>query len=154
MQFLNGKLLFSASDLVNFLGCRHSIYLDLRDLAKPVQIPPRDAATVLIFEKGLEHERRYLASLKEQGTAVVEIPSEGFDVPERTYARLFAASLRRTHGIARDADDAVLLAEEVQRLDGLFGEADNSAWGEHESPRAISLAAGEFYFGGLQAPPV
>jgi hypothetical protein len=24
VQFLDGKLLFSASDLVNFLGCRHA----------------------------------------------------------------------------------------------------------------------------------
>jgi hypothetical protein len=52
MQFLDGKLLFSASDLVNFLGCKHATYLDLRNLADEVAIPERDAATVLIFEKG------------------------------------------------------------------------------------------------------
>ena len=46
--------------------------------------------------------------------------SEGAD------AWLFAANLRRPHDIARDANDAVLFAEQVQRLDGLFGEADNS----------------------------
>ena len=67
MQILDGNLLLSASDLVNFLGCRHATYLDLRDLTDPLEIFERDAATVLIFEKGLEHERRYLASLKEQG---------------------------------------------------------------------------------------
>ena len=53
MQFLDGKLLFSASDLVNFLGCKHATYLDIRNLADEVAIPERDAATVLIFEKGL-----------------------------------------------------------------------------------------------------
>jgi hypothetical protein len=53
MQFRDGKLLFSASDLVNFLGCRHATYLDLRNLADQVAIPERDAATVLIFEKGM-----------------------------------------------------------------------------------------------------
>ena len=70
MQFLDGKLLLSASDLVNFLGCRHATYLDLRDLTDPVEIPERDAATVLIFEKGLEHEKRYLTVLKARGVAV------------------------------------------------------------------------------------
>ena len=41
--------------------------------------------------------------------------------------RLLAADLRRPHRIAGDADDAVLLAEQVQRLDGLFGEANDPA---------------------------
>jgi uncharacterized protein len=84
VQILAGNLLLSASDLVNFLACRHASYLDLRDLTDPVEIPEHDAATVLIFEKGLEHERRYLASVKARGLSVVEVPGEGFDLPERT----------------------------------------------------------------------
>jgi predicted RecB family nuclease len=84
MQILAGRLLLSAADLVNFLGCRHATYLDLRDLTEPVKIPERDAATVLIFEKGVDHEKRHLASLKARGFAVVEVPSEGFDLAERT----------------------------------------------------------------------
>jgi hypothetical protein len=47
------------------------------------------------------------------------------------HAWLFAASLWWTHDIAGDPYDAILLAEQVQRLDGLFSEADNSAWREH-----------------------
>ena len=84
MQFLDGKLLLSASDLVNFLGCRHATYLDLRNLTDEVVIPETGAATVLIFQKGIEHEKRYLATLKARGLPVVEITAEGFDVPERT----------------------------------------------------------------------
>jgi len=84
MQILAGRLLLSATDLVNFLGCRHATYLDLRDLTDPVEVPERDAATVLIFEKGIEHERRHLASLKARGLNVVEVPGEGFDLAERT----------------------------------------------------------------------
>jgi uncharacterized protein len=84
MQILDGNLLFSATDLVNFLGCKHATYLDLGDLTDSVEIFQRDAATDLIFEKGLEHERRYLALLKGQGFVVVEMPGEGFDLPERT----------------------------------------------------------------------
>jgi predicted RecB family nuclease len=84
MQILVGRLLLSATDLVNFLGCRHATYLDLRDLTDPVEIPTRDAATVLIFEKGIEHEKRHLASLRARGLNVVEVPGEGFDLAERT----------------------------------------------------------------------
>jgi predicted RecB family nuclease len=84
MQILDGRLLLSASDLVNFLGCRHATYLDLRDLTNPEELPAHDAATVLIFEKGIEHEKRHLASLKARGLCVVEVPGEGFDIAERT----------------------------------------------------------------------
>jgi predicted RecB family nuclease len=83
VQFLDGKLLFSASDLVNFLGCRHATYLDLRDLMDPAELAERDPATVLIFQKGIEHEKRYLAALKARGSTVIEIPTEGFDLHER-----------------------------------------------------------------------
>jgi predicted RecB family nuclease len=84
MQILAGHLLLSASDLVNFLGCRHATYLDLRELTDHVEIPERNAATVLIFEKGIEHEQRHLALLKARGFTVVEIAREGFDLAERT----------------------------------------------------------------------
>jgi hypothetical protein len=39
---------------------------------------------------------------------------------EGAHKRLFGASLQRAHDIAGDPEDAVLLAEQVQRLDGLF----------------------------------
>jgi hypothetical protein len=51
-------------------------------------------------------------------------------------ARLLTASLRRAHNIAGDPDDAVLLAEQIQRFDGLFGKADNSSRRKHRTPRA------------------
>jgi predicted RecB family nuclease len=84
MQILAGKLLLSATDLVNFLGCKHASFLDLRDLTNPVEMPGRDAATILIFEKGIEHEKRNLASLQARGVDVVEVPGEGFELAERT----------------------------------------------------------------------
>ena len=40
---------------------------------------------------------------------------------------LLAPDLRRPHRIAGDADDAVLLAEQVQGLHSFLGEADNAA---------------------------
>ena len=44
---------------------------------------------------------------------------------EGAHPRLLAARLRWAHDIAGGADDAVLLAEQIQRFAGLFGEADN-----------------------------
>ena len=36
MRKVNGATLYSASDLVNFLGCAHATMLDLRQLIAPV----------------------------------------------------------------------------------------------------------------------
>ena len=83
MQILAGHLLLSATDLVNFLGCRHSTYLDLRDLTDPVKISQPDAATILVFEKGIEHEQRHLTSLKARGLNVVMASREGGDITQR-----------------------------------------------------------------------
>ena len=41
-------------------------------------------------------------------------------------ARLFAPHTRRPHRIAGDADNAVVLAEEIERLHGFFGQTDDS----------------------------
>jgi uncharacterized protein len=83
MQIFDGRLLLSATDLVNFLGCRHATFLDLQDLIDPAELPQPDAATALIFEKGLDHEKRHLAWLKAQGFTVIDIAPKGFDLPER-----------------------------------------------------------------------
>src|SRR3981189_82065 len=54
--------------------------------------------------------------------------------------RLLAPRLRRAHDIAGNSDDAVLLAEQVQGLDGLLGQTDDPARREHReassAPRA------------------
>src|SRR5260221_10782575 len=71
-----GSLLFSASDLVNFLGCEHATFLDLRQLVTPIELPPSDEQAALLQEKGLEHERAYLERLKAQGQSVVELDGE------------------------------------------------------------------------------
>src|ERR1700676_2837443 len=46
---------------------------------------------------------------------------------ERRNPRLLAPHLRRATPLARDPDDPVLLAEQIQRLDGFLGEADDPA---------------------------
>src|SRR6202022_3508716 len=46
---------------------------------------------------------------------------------KRGHPRLLASDLRRPHRVAGDADDPVLLAEQIQRLDGFFGETHDPA---------------------------
>jgi uncharacterized protein len=75
-QHPDGRL-YSASDLVNFLGCGHATVLDVRQLTEPVAFPPDSAQTVLLQEKGIEHERAFLAQLRAEGRNVIEIASEG-----------------------------------------------------------------------------
>jgi len=42
MRFHKQQLVFSATDLVNFLGCRHATFLDRRQLDEPVLLPDED----------------------------------------------------------------------------------------------------------------
>jgi hypothetical protein len=51
---------------------------------------------------------------------------------EGRHLRLLAARARRPHGEAGDADDALLLADRVENLGRLFGQADDTARAGHE----------------------
>ncbi|MFV3073153.1 TM0106 family RecB-like putative nuclease [Niveispirillum fermenti] len=72
-----GRTIFSASDLVNFMGCSHATVLDSRNLVTPTTFAPDDETAVLLQEKGIEHERTYLQRLRDEGRTVVEIPADG-----------------------------------------------------------------------------
>jgi uncharacterized protein len=65
--------LFSATDLLNFMGCQHSIALDLRRLTTPVAVPLADPMADLLARKGIEHERTYLETLRRSGRRVVDL---------------------------------------------------------------------------------
>ena len=77
MRIHNGGLIFSATDLVNFLGCRHATYLDRRNLDEPMPLGEDDPLLALLQVKGIAHERRYLEKLKAEGHEVVEIAGRG-----------------------------------------------------------------------------
>ncbi|MBF0584152.1 MAG: TM0106 family RecB-like putative nuclease [Magnetococcales bacterium] len=70
-------ILYAASDLNGFLGCRHSTFLDLKDLVEPLPRAQDDAQAKLIQDRGLEHEAEYLLSLKKAGLSVVEVTEDG-----------------------------------------------------------------------------
>src|SRR5215475_1067260 len=75
MQADGSGVLYSAKDLINFLGCQHSTALDLDVAARVLHAPEEteDAYLQLLKEKGNAHERAYLDKLKAEGKCVREI---------------------------------------------------------------------------------
>src|SRR3546814_17417702 len=86
MQKRDEATLFSASDLVNFMGCTHATVLDIRQLDHPVEVGADDEQTQLLQEKGMEHERAYLERLRAEGRSITEIDGDDDidDKAERT----------------------------------------------------------------------
>jgi uncharacterized protein len=79
----SGRILFSATDLNAWLGCRHATFLDLRALnggEKPEE--GGDAQLALVAQKGIEHEERYVEFLRASGKNVVAIETRG-NLPQR-----------------------------------------------------------------------
>lgn len=72
----DGQLLFSASDLVNFLGCPHASALDLANLDNPQSFEPDDEETQLLQRLGIAHEQAYLERLRSEGRSIAEIPAD------------------------------------------------------------------------------
>ena len=76
MQILDDKLVLSASDLNNFLACRHLTTLDLARARGEMTLEAEAGADAeLLARKGDEYERKYLESLIAEGREVVEIAS-------------------------------------------------------------------------------
>jgi uncharacterized protein len=93
MQSAANGLLLSASDLINYLECRHLTYLDMEVALGRMDLEATRAdATALIARKGDEHEQSYLAHLLAEGREVVEIDSEpGLDGLHRAAQRTVEA---------------------------------------------------------------
>jgi uncharacterized protein len=77
VRYYKQQLVFSASDLVTFVGCRHATVLDRRQLDAPVPVAEDDEYLKLLQEKGLEHERNLRDQLSAEGRQVLEIAQEG-----------------------------------------------------------------------------
>lgn len=91
MKLEDSELILSASDLVNFLGCKHLTELDRAE--KLVEIDPPDfydPAQAILQEKGRLHEEAYELSLKDQkkstykltehsNAATLKAMKEGYD---------------------------------------------------------------------------
>ena len=74
MQRVDGRLVYSATDLVGYLECRHLATLERASawghLTRPVR---EDKVLDRIAQRGIEHEQSFLESLRSEGLAVAEI---------------------------------------------------------------------------------
>lgn len=91
MQKIQNQIVYSASDLVNFLECEHLTSLDLRNLNEELAKTEDSDEAKLIQAKGIEHEKRYLAKLKDTYQTVIEIEGKGSDkIPDKVAATIKA----------------------------------------------------------------
>src|SRR5687768_5362955 len=82
MQLIDGKPVFSATDLVGYLACEHLTALEQAAMARLHSRPNRDDRELdIIRRRGFQHEARYLEELRAEGRTVVTI--ERHDEEER-----------------------------------------------------------------------
>lgn len=78
MQVIDGRLVYSATDLVGFLECTHLANLERAavegHLARPMRADPM---LDRIAQRGQQHEARFLEERSAEGVTVIEIPSDG-----------------------------------------------------------------------------
>ncbi|HJR02876.1 MAG TPA: TM0106 family RecB-like putative nuclease [Methylomirabilota bacterium] len=115
MQKRDDRLLFSPSDLGNFLACEHLTQLDLGLALRAGRRPSyENAYAELLRTKGQEHEQAFLETLRAAGRGVVEV--------RLNTARDFEDGTRRTADAMRAGADYVYQA--VFLSEGWRGIAD------------------------------
>lgn len=78
MKFIDGRPVYSATDLVGFLACEHLTNLERAALQGLVKRPMRvDAELDRIAKRGTQHEQRFLGDLRAEGLSITEIQPDG-----------------------------------------------------------------------------
>lgn len=94
MRIVDSRLRIAASDVANFIACRHLTLLDLAAANQLVSAPILDdVGARALEERGLEHEREILEGFRGRGWTV-EDPRTG-DPDRRREADATAAAMRR-----------------------------------------------------------
>src|SRR5580692_10682746 len=95
MQRISGRLIYSATDLNNYLECKRLTELDaLVANAKLVRPPDEDEQAELIRRKGEEHEQRFLEAMRARygdRVACIARPEPGLEALEDAERRTLAA---------------------------------------------------------------
>src|SRR2546423_14467863 len=100
MQFLDGRLIVSPSDLTGFLECEHLTQQELSAARGEIARPERDDPMLdMLSRRGLEHEGKHLAGFKAKGLKIVEFP-----FPEGTIANLEKAHSETVTAMQAGAD--------------------------------------------------
>ena len=90
MRQVDERLVLSPTDLTKHLACAHLTTLDLAAARGELDRPDAadDEALQLIFRKGLDHERDYLQTLRDEGRSVTEIATVFGHEAQRAAERL------------------------------------------------------------------
>jgi uncharacterized protein len=100
MQFLDGRLIVSPSDLTGFLECEHLTQQELAAARGEIERPVRkDPELEVLTRRGLEHEARRLAAYRTSHQRVVEFP-----FPEGTIAGLAKAHAETIAAMSEGVD--------------------------------------------------
>ncbi|HEV8719741.1 MAG TPA: TM0106 family RecB-like putative nuclease [Candidatus Binatia bacterium] len=99
MRNISDQIVLSATDLSNFLNCRHRTALELGE-ARGKRTRPQfyDPLLEALFARGLEHERQYVESLEGAGRRIVNVA----EITDRTEA------VARTANAMRAGADAIV----------------------------------------------
>jgi predicted RecB family nuclease len=74
MRYISDKIVLAATDLSNFLNCRHRTALELGEAyGKRTRPHFYDPVLEALFARGLEHERQYVGSLEAAGRRIVDL---------------------------------------------------------------------------------
>jgi uncharacterized protein len=118
LQRIDGQLIYSATDLNNFLECPHLEELQRQVAFGQLNLPPADGASHLLQRKGDEHEQRYLDQLKAKGGSVLEFPAR---LADQSIAGLLAAD----HATRKAMESGLAYIYQPTFFDGVFlGRAD------------------------------
>ena len=99
MRNISDQIVLSATDLSNFLNCRHRTALELGE-ARGKRTRPHfhDPVLEALFARGLEHERQYVEALEGAGRRIVNLA----EIRDRTEA------VARTVNAMRAGADAIV----------------------------------------------
>ena len=94
MQRVGGQMVYSATDLVGFMECRHLTNLERAAAARLVTRPVRvDPVLDRIGQRGRDHEARFLDDRRAEGLSIADLSSESPDDPLTRYTRGCEATL-------------------------------------------------------------
>jgi uncharacterized protein len=116
MRLVDGRVVFAASDLNDYLACPHRVALRRDAMARGVAPPDDDPTLEIIAHKGQQHERRMLDSFVGAGRRVTTIPDDGGS-PDR-----FAAAVAATRAAMERGDEVIYQGAFLH--DGWSGRAD------------------------------
>lgn len=119
MERIDGRLAYSATDLVDFLTCEHLSSLE-RAVAERVLVrPPLTAEDDLIFERGRVHESEQLARMHAAGRSIVEIArpvgADGYARAKRETLAAIDAGVDAIVGATFVEGDFVGIADVLER---------------------------------------